>query len=168
MSRAVTAILGLLLVGCPTPVNEHPVETAASPALPVLASCEILQNWQREGDEAWHRAIKSPDGTYTLCGEPFHRGPVEGDCILPPVTKIENGEVVDNGVMVEGQTEDYAHHRVVERWCLDAINGGINGQCSDEHGWNCQDVWDKAGSSPGCTAIPARRTGTCEAMWGVQ
>lgn len=159
MSRAVTAILGLLLVGCPTPVNEHPVETAASPALPVLASCEILQNWQREGQESWHRAIKSPDGTYTLCGEPFHRGPVEGECILP---------LIEDAVMVEGQTEDYAHHRVAERWCLDAINGEVQGECSKKHGWNCQNVWDKAGNSPGCTAIPARRAGTCEAMWGIK
>lgn len=159
MNRAIPAILGLLLIGCPSPVNEHPVETAASPAPPVLASCEILQNWQREGQESWHKAIKNPDGTYTLCGEPFHRGPVEGECILPPI---------GDAVMVEGQTEDYPHHRVAEQWCLDAINGGVNGPCSERHGWNCQDVWDKAGDSPGCTAIPARRAGTCEAMWGVQ
>lgn len=160
MNRLMLIVCGVLLVGCP---ETKEVKTISVPA---LASCEILQNWQREGDEAWHRAIKSPDGTYTLCGEPFHRGPVEGECILPPVTKIVNGEVVDNGVMVEGQTEDYAHHRVAEQWCLDAINGEVRVEC--ENGWNCQDVWDKAGNSPGCTAIPARRTGTCEAMWGVQ
>ncbi len=146
MNKTFFIVFGLLLVGCPSP----------SKPLSPLASCEILQNWQHEGQESWHKAIKNSDGTYTLCGEPFHRGAIEGECILPPI---------GDAVMVEGQTEDYPHHRVAELWCLDAINGSVTGRC--KNGWNCKDVWDKAGSSPDCTAIPARRAGTCEAMWGV-
>ena len=141
---------GAFLAGCPE------VESVKVSSTSALASCEILQNWQQEGNEAWNKAIKAPDGTYTLCGEPFHKGAVEGQCILPSL---------DDAVMVKGQAEDYPHHRIVGHECLDDMYGGINGPCKN---WNCEDIWDKAGESPGCTSISARRTGTCEAMWGIR
>lgn len=150
MNRVVVMmVLGLALVGCPEKGPEAPGN------LPELASCEVLHNWQREGAETWHQAIRKPDGTYVLCGK-IHTGAVEGQCILP---------LAGEAVMVEGQTESYAHHLVVGRQCLDDMYGGISGRCQV---WNCENVWEKAGDSPGCTALSARRAGTCDAMWGSQ
>ena len=150
---AATAWTAIWLLVRPTPSVE---EVTIGAPIRQLPSCVRLQNWQHEGQETWWSAIKDGD-TYTICGSgPFHTGPADSaTCILP---------LVSEAVMVEGQTEDYPHHRVVGEFCLDEMYGGIQGRCKR---WNCEDITAKALYPPGCTIIKSRVKNTCESMWGL-